>query len=413
MSKRTFNFIRKRRAAAEGEEIRFQAPINPYFERISAVYHSLFLIFLAALLVFSAVAMLTHIDLLTYENLYYLAKDIGAASNVLSGTQGIINYETAERNRTFTLYRGGLAVAGDSGLQLFTATGRETLNASPGYAAPIMKSSESFLLVYDVGEKSYSLYNSFVCVKHEEFDYPVLGGAVSDSGSYVVVTQTYNHTGAVRVYNKSYELTTQYLRNQMVLDAAISTSGHRVAFVTSAAESGQYLTTLVIAAPGEAETMFEMPFEGVFPYSLSFIDDQRLFLLCDSAAYIVSVNDGTVLRTVNFGNMQLSYADANQNHTVLLFTVNAVTDTYRMIVTDKNGALVIDSEFSCKVSAVDVYEDDLYMLIDDGIVRVRPESGEYVKLTCNTDGKQMLISDSDEVLVCGGQSAAYYKIEFD
>lgn len=413
MKKQPFKFFKNRRATDRGEEIRFEAPINPYYDRISSIYHSLFIIFLAALLVFSAVAMLTHIELLTYENLYYLAKDIGAASNVLSGTQGIINYETAQRNRSFTLYRGGLAVAGDSGLQLFTATGRETLNASPGYAAPIMKSSESFLLVYDIGEKNYSLYNSFVCVKHEEFDYPVLGGAVSDSGSYVVVTQTYDHAGAVRVYNKSYELTTQYLRNQMVFDVDVSASGHRVAFVTSDAQSGDYLTTLVIAAPGEAQTMFEMPFDGVFPYSLEFIDDQRLFLLCDSAAFIVSVNDGTVLRELSFDSMQLCYADANQSHTALLFTVNAVTDTYRLIVTDKNGVLVIDSEFSCQVSDIEVYQDDLFMMVEGGIVRIRPESGEYVKVTCNTGGMQMLISDSDEVLVCGGQSAAYYNIEFD
>ena len=403
----------RKRATSEGEEIRFENPTNPYFDHVSNVYHSLFLISLAALLVFSAVAMLTHIDLLTYENLYYLAKDIGTASNLFAGTEGVINYETAERNRTFALYRGGLAVAGDSGLQLFTATGRETLNASPEYAAPVMKSSDSFLLVYDVGEKSYSLYNSFVCVRHEEFDYPVLGGAVSDSGAYVVVTQTYEHAGAVRVYTKNYELSTAYLRNQMVIDADISDTGKRVAFVTTASENGAYTSTLVIAVPGEQETMSEMPFEGAFPYSVRFIDERRLFLLCDNAAYVVSVDDGIVLRTVNFGNMKLSWADANEQHTALLFTVNAVTDTHRLIVTDKNGNLVIDSEFTSKVSRIAVYENDLYMLTENGVVRIHPETGEYVLVECNTDGKDLLVCAEDEVLVCGGQSAAYYSIKFD
>lgn len=413
MNNKTFWPWKRKRAVSEGEEIRFENPKNPYFDHISNVYHSAFLIALAALLVFSAVAMLTHIDLLTYENLYYLAKDISTASNLLSGTEGIINYETAQRNRTFTLYRGGLAVAGDSGLQLFTATGRETLNASPEYVFPIMKTSDSFLLVYDVGEKSYSLYNSFVCVRHEDFDYPVLGGAVSDSGAYVVVTQTYEHEGAVRVYTKNYELSTVYLRNQMVVDADISDNGKRVAFATTASENGAYITTLVIAAPGEQTTMAEMPFEGAFPYSVQFIDEHRVFLLCDNAAYIVSVEDGVVLRTINFGNMQLSLADANEYHTALLFTVNAVTDTHRLIVTDKNGNLVIDSEFSSKISRISVYENDLYLLTDKGVARIHPESGEYVLVACNTVGKELLVCDEDEVLVCGGQSAAYYSIEFD
>ncbi len=403
----------RKRAVSEGEEIRFENPVNSYFDHVSNVYHSLFLIALAALLVFSAVAMLTNIDLLTYENLYYLAKDISTASNLFSGTEGIINYETAERNRTFALYRGGLAVAGDSGLQLFTATGRETLNDSPEYVSPIMKSSDSFLLVYDVGEKSYSLYNSFVCVRHEEFDYPVLGGAVSDSGAYVVVTQTYEHTGAVRVYTKNYELSTAYLRNQMVIDADISNSGKRVAFTTSASIDGAYNTTLVIAAPGEHDTMSEMTFEGAFPYSVRFIDERRIFLLCDNAAYVVSVDDGVVLRTVNFGSMHLSLADANDQHIALLFTINAVTDTHRLIVTDKNGNLVVDNEFTSKVSRIVVYENDLYMLTEKGVVRIHPKTGEYVLVECDTDGKELLVCADDEVLICGGQSAAYYSIEFD
>ena len=159
--------------------------------------------------------------------------------------------------------------------------------------------------------------------------------------------------------------------------------------------------------------MSEMPFEGAFPYSVRFIDERRLFLLCDNAAYVVSVDDGIVLRAVNFGNMKLSWADANEQHTALLFTINAVTDTHRLIVTDKNGNLVIDSEFTSKVSRIAVYENDLYMLTENGVVRIHPETGEYVLVECNTDGKDLLVCAEDEVLVCGGQSAAYYSIKFD
>ena len=113
------------------ERIILENPRNAYYDGVSGVYHALFLIFLAALLVFVCVAMLCNIELFTYENFYYLAKDIHAASDLLSGSGNVINYETSVRNQCFTLYRGGLAVGGDSGLQLFTATGRETLNASP------------------------------------------------------------------------------------------------------------------------------------------------------------------------------------------------------------------------------------------------------------------------------------------
>ena len=137
---------------AEKEQINLQNPRNAYYDNISNIYHTLFLVFLAALLVFVCASMLCNLELFTYENFYYLAKDINAASDLLSGTGNVINYETSVRNQTFTLYRGGLAVGGDSGLQLFTATGRETLNTSPDYVQPVLRGSDRYLLVYDIGE---------------------------------------------------------------------------------------------------------------------------------------------------------------------------------------------------------------------------------------------------------------------
>ena len=52
MKNKTLWLWNRKRATSEGEEIRFENPTNPYFDHVSNVYHSLFLISLAALLVF-------------------------------------------------------------------------------------------------------------------------------------------------------------------------------------------------------------------------------------------------------------------------------------------------------------------------------------------------------------------------
>ena len=110
-------------AASAAEPIRMQTPRNAYYDGISNIYHSLFLVLLAALLVFVIVAMLCNIELFTYENFYYLAKDISAASDLLAGSGNVINYETSARNQTFALYRGGLAVWGGFGPAAFHGHG--------------------------------------------------------------------------------------------------------------------------------------------------------------------------------------------------------------------------------------------------------------------------------------------------
>ncbi len=408
---RKWVFTRKAETGA-AEPVNLQEPRNVYYDGVSNIYHSLFIILLAALLVFVCVAMLCNIELFTYENFYYLAKDISAASDLLAGSGNVINYETSVRNQTFALYRGGLAVGGDSGLQLFTATGRETLNASPDYITPVLCGSDRYLLMYDIGEKRYSVYNSFVCVHHQECDYPVFTAAMSDSGYYAVVTESYSHAGVVSLYNDRFELINRYNRTDMVVATAINDAGNRLAFTTAGMKNGAYLTTLVIAIPGQSETSSELEFEGLFPYKLEFIDQHRLLLVGDTAAYVISVDDGAEHFRINYaGSELLAYADSNSEFVALAFSVNAVTDTYRLIVTDKNGNLMMDQTFDAGLSSLSVFGEYLYLMTDTGIARVDVQNASYDFVACITDGKAMLISDSDEVLVCGGQSAVYYKFE--
>lgn len=399
-------------AASFAEPIRMQTPRNAYYDGISNIYHSLFLVLLAALLVFVCVAMLCNIELFTYENFYYLAKDISAASDLLAGSGNVINYETSARNQTFALYRGGLAVGGDSGLQLFTATGRETLNSSPDYTNPVLHGSDKYLLMYDIGEKRYSVYNSFVCVHHEECEYPVFAGAMSDSGYYAVVTESYSHAGVVCLYNDSFELVNRYNRTDMVVSTAINDAGDRLAFATAGMKNGAYVTTLVIAVPGEAEVSSELVFDGLFPYSVEFIDQHRLLLVGDTASYVISVHDGAQIAGIKYSaEQQLAYADASPAYVAYAFSVNAVTDTYRLIVTDNNGGMVMDQTFDAGLSSMTAYAESLFLLTDTGIARVNIKDATYDLISCETDGKSLLICSTDEVLLCGGQSAVYYEFE--
>ena len=394
-----------------GEKIHLENPRNTFYDRVSGTYHTLFLIFLAALLVFVCVAMLCNTELFTYENFYYLVKDINASSNLLSGSGNVINYETSVRNQTFTLYRGGLAVGGDSGLQLFTATGRETLNTSPDYTDPVLKGSERFLLMYDIGEKRYSIYNSFVCVHHVECDYPIFAGAISKSGYYAVVSESYEHAGVVSLYNDRFELINRYSRTEMVTCIDVNQAGNRIAFATAGMVDGEYVTTLVIATVGQAQIGAEMIFEGMVAYRVSFIDQHRLLLVGDHAAYIISVDDGTVLTPITYTGMQLSYVDCNDGLIALLFCINPVTDTYRMIITDQNGGLIFDQTFDAGISQLMIEDRFVFFLTENSIIRMDPRTLSYDSIDCKTNDKTLLIRTQNEVILCGAQSAIYYQFD--
>lgn len=399
---------------ANGEQINLQMPRNAYYDNVSNVYHSLFLILMAALLVFVVVAMLCNVELFTYENFYYLAKDLSAAADLLSGSGNVINYETSARNQTFALYRGGLAVGGDSGLQLFTATGRETLNTSPEYTKPVLLGSDKYLMVYDIGEKRYSIYNSFVCVHHEETEYPVFAGAMSDSGYFAVVTESYSHKGVVCLYNDRFQMIARYSQNDRVVCTSLNQAGDRIVFATAGMRNGSYVTTLVIGTPGQEQTQ-KLEIEGFFPYSIEFVDQYRVLLVGDNACYWFYVAD--IVNAYAYDKKEcpvgekLLYADVSNQYGVLVYSVNPVTDTYRIVISDNNGNWLMDETYNVNLGQIEVYEEYVFLLTGSGVARIHPADRTHSLIECDTKGKRMLICDGGEVLVCGGQSAIYYEFE--
>jgi hypothetical protein len=119
-----------------------------YFKRILCVL----LVMVVAVLLFSGN--------LSYNKIFYLTKDIKLANDYVNSVHDTITYNVGN-SQSFATYREGLAVASRERLSIFSAGGRELFSANLNYGNPILASSDKYLLLYDVGGKQFSLYNSF------------------------------------------------------------------------------------------------------------------------------------------------------------------------------------------------------------------------------------------------------------
>ena len=80
-----------------------------------------------------------------------------------------------------------------------------------------------------------------------------------------------------------------------------------------------------------------------------------------------------------------------------------------MIICDKNGGQIADRTFDAGISQLSVYKNYVYLVTDRGIARIEPKALTHELIETVTQGKSLLIREEDEVLLCGGQSAVYYK----
>ena len=176
----------EKKRSGEPEELELQTPVNDYYESVSERYGVAQVILYMALLAFVSISLLSNTGLITYQNLYYFFKDLNASAETVDVLHtDAVSYPT-DVSQSFALYRQGLAVAGNTSVTVFTATGRQVLSQSIQYQNPVAVGSGKYLLVYELGGTQYSLYNSYTQIFSGRTQEPLRGAAVSSSGMYAL-----------------------------------------------------------------------------------------------------------------------------------------------------------------------------------------------------------------------------------
>ena len=122
---------------------------NEYYENISAGLGIMQVVLYLSLFAFVVLSFLSNTNLITYQNFYHFFQDLNAsAERVDIFTHDSVSYSTDEE-QSFTLYRKGLAVAGNTGVTIFSATGRQLVSHGIQYNDPVAVGSGKYLLVYE------------------------------------------------------------------------------------------------------------------------------------------------------------------------------------------------------------------------------------------------------------------------
>ncbi len=378
---------------------------NAYYDRVArgyrtAQYLTLFLLIAAILFGF-----VTGSDSITYANFVYLLRDFDTVLSAGGDTVARIRYSAAD-DRQYLCYRNGLALVNRSGVEVYNASGRRTLSDTPGFSDPRAAASEQYMLVWDQGDCSYALYNSLARIYSGELEFPISGGAISDSGMYAVVTKSREYTSAVLLYGKNNRLKNRFLKDEYVIDVAISDDGERVALASVKSVDGAYLAEFLLAEPGEDEAIAVLEVAGAFPMAVRFFDGNRFAVLCDTAIYFYSA-DGESLGQYVFTDDAPSRFALDGETAALVFPNNVMGTESRVLCFDATGAVIDETVLDGRAEALALAGEDLYLLTEHSLYRMALSHGESAGLDYSGGGKALLPCDGG-VLVCTASSAYRY-----
>lgn len=343
-------------------------------------------------------------SIISYNDVYYMFKDIEYISSYGEARPEALNYSQPINNQYFTSFKNGLAVASDGELKFFTATGRVTLTEGLKFTAPKIVASNSKALVYDSGRTSFSIFNSFISLYSETLEYPISYASISDTGRFVIVTKSKKYSSVVRMYDKDFNLTREYFKNDYVISAELSKNGKYLAITSLDANSGEGMVHLNILNMDNGEIISSLNVAGDIPYRGVFTFENQIALICKEKTLIYDVN-GKLKGECVYPSNVLNYYVSNE-FIAFAFSGDSLDKSNTVAIYDNNCKSKFMRTVDGKILDIALDGEYMYVLLDREVLRIDIRSG-IISRTKSFEGASKILVLADDIVVCT-EAAAYY-----
>ncbi len=378
----------------------FNSAGDIYYATVSAGFKVAQRILWVFFVFFMAFSLVFNFREITYDNFFYLIQDFGNAVDAQSTNYETLSYASDSRQK-FSLYRGGLVTVSPSGISIFTATGRKTLQTDSGFSSPYAVCSGKYVLVYDTSGKTFSVYNSFARIYTETLDYPVTNACFAENGSFAVVTREADSKSVVYLYSKNFKKLAKYRLDSYMFDIAIDSDRKLMTFLYYDIGNGIGNTHLSVRDLSTLEEVDRLDIPGEFPLQCSFLEKGAFSVITDSSVRIYD-SDFEETEGVQYAGGTLSGFYASEEG----IAVSVLSSSKNMIIAfDKYGKMLYNDNVGFRVADIGIYDNTLFLQTERGVTCLDPKTEHYEELTSG-DGK-MLIYNAKTVMVCGESKAEY------
>ena len=411
-------FGRQTDEVLSGEPIDYSAPSIPYYENLANRLGFARVVLYMVLFVFVVVTVVSNHKLITYENLYYLAKDIGASTRTAQSLADTVSYPISSSEADFALYRGGVVISGSEVVTVMSGSGRQTLSDNVAYADPCVVASDKYCITFGRGGKSFSVYNSFVRVHTETTEYPIYAAAAGDNGHFAIVTRSRDYKSEVILYDGAMDRLANYHLNGYVTGIAMNAEGDRLGVVSVESENGLWVTKITVIRIENRISQASATVSGAFGSSCGFIAEDR-FAVVLSDRLMVLKSDATVVGEVLFGDAVPTLSAIGRGHVAILTKADTELSETVLNMYDKNGrpsyAVTLDADHPIRLaggaSSMALGDGVLFIRAGDRLFRVAGNGTAVTSAAVSRDTLAILPYSGDEVTVC---TPAYaYRLESD
>lgn len=384
-----------------------QDPYNDFYGHVSTAFRILSFVFLASFLIYIVFTAFNNAGDFSYDNFEYILRNFALTLEENKDDSLYAVEYNPDVNRSFQLFGKGISVCGQSGISIYSSTGRLTCSESFSYKEPRLASSSKFALVYDHSGLEYSLYNSFSKVYSDKLDVVIRDAEIADNGYYALMLSSDQYNTAVELYDDTFSLTNRINKIGYTVDIDINDSLLVIASA-SVSDSNSFITELQVFDYNEQREIINVTAEDNFPLKCSITSDG--FILVGTNATVFYNADGSVLSVYKYDGMAPYDFSVNGDGVVLLFKDSGFDIEYRAVVFDKHGESTLEKILTTTVFDVDSNNGWLYYLTEGSLICTNG-SDVYDFSVKNINERSNLLSlENGGVYVCTDTSAPLFMI---
>lgn len=309
---------------------------NKYYGKIAERYRSAgFIMIILFVLVFGFI-FIRYSDYITYDNFVYLVRDFQNSRDSSESTFTPVS--VSEADTVFDTFRDGIVLSDKSHVKIYDSSGTLLVENEDVFSSPAISSGEKFSLVYDLGGKKFSLYNSVTKVLDKKTENPVLDCSVSDSGAFLVCEKSDRGKYAVRYYSSSFKNTMTVYKDKYVIDSQISRNGEYFVLISVFDDSTGFGMQVSFYRQGEENVLSESVFQTEMPLIAKPLGNDCFAVFSDGAVRIFS-NRGELTETLSLDREMISLADSSERGLIFSTKTNGTGSHNNVYFISSDGVI--------------------------------------------------------------------------
>ncbi len=358
---------------------------------------------LALLLIFLIPMIITYGREISFANMYNFVREVNLSGQIGEGERTEISYALPTRNQGFAEFKRGFIVASDREVQVFNKAGFSTLLEQTDYSDPKIATSENTFLVYDLGGRGFTLYNSFEDIYLESREYPISAADMASDGRFAVVGKSAKYNTEVTFYDCDGKREFAYMRSDYTIDCKYSLGGRSLALLSLDASDGEFVYTLSVLDAASGESKAHITRSGM-PYNCYYLDGDKIAVVL-SDSVIVYNNSCEKIGEYEFPDGVLYRVAVSEKNIALMFTVDKVNMKNKVYILGTDGDVKKEYEIDGVFSDMKMSARHLYFASENEVLRLDISSMKLQSHKLSVADSRLVILDSTRVLLCGRNMA--------